>query len=1758
MALKKTPKLMSAIAHKSLSTAKLAVRVWGLADCGSRSAEALSVLRQLLPRLQALTEALPNLSKTIELAHVASQLKATRIRSPEPHSQPIEVPHGVFNFVRWLLHAPESYLREPGSEHASPLYLDVLALRWLYSAALICFSDQVLDGFSQRTQTPDRCFDEIVDSFPGALPQSLVDGADKVGYPAWIEKISEIDPDIEIVNIYSRLLAIQEVPLKRASPRPERPPPRLSERQLRSTHWHFPRPREIKRLHAFLFRELSLDPSRSRHEAGLIALSIAVCQPIQNILSWPVGNHAIERSGVNRIVFEGIHAVWLKAEHGLGNNAAKIPLNILCSWWLSFVHPGQGKHTLHDLLPYSATAWDRRAYDCLANELGCSPQRAELLTRDLLPRLLYEETSNAALVDFWRADKIKNLDRVNSIALTHYLQPSGKRTSESYYSSQKRATKASDARAPEVEVQLGSSRLTPEETKKIVKSLLAYQDAAETPIEKHNAIAYLTLFICLMVTGHRRSTAPFPFPWDFSPSEGLVFICDKLVTGSEARFSPIPPSALEYLSNYAAHLKRIAVSTLFPPAVRQYSSQVSELLGFDQTPYSTVRPHSFLPHVGVFFLLQPSGALAGQGLTTRMLDQLIEQRTGIRNTVSRLRTTLAQHLWEQGCSGRLVQAFLGHQVEMHVHGPESTWSVFDVADRVRPKIEDYLRQALEVPVEKASGKQRYVPRRFRHLVPVEESSEFKSPWLPSRHFPPLATATHDPEKGVHAPGYEGRERESAWAEQRARAVIRRELSEYLLSVLENPEGQHGGTDHEIRLTSDDRKRLEERVRAELDRDPVALKKVNAELDKLLIRYKNRTFSPIITEGLNYRLSSPGPIEISFSRSLRHALALRNVWEQSVGQPIGHPQFDAIERLAHLAISLVCFDAVLAEENLEGLVLAACSQGAESYNAQLTLRCSVTTNAYDYEFSVRPGMISTALILGCTASGTETSQIEWAEVEHRVAGILRKLMRLDAGMKWSVSRLCQIFRPYWLLRLPGAMYSVAIGEHKGPATNARSEAQLHGKELPSEFTPQKPGKTDSQGVKTAQELSLAALRKLFSKARGSLERGERRRMVQRARLKEGLLSDEAQEALHHSGHAQIVSLLLSFIGRLLDTGGPRKSQLAFTSIESYFSSVAKALIHHAWDFDFESAEPDELRLLLEKVSEEIDPKERDLVLRLFCNHLRDELSIPMFHTRWFSPREPVRTRSSLVLPDHVTSALQTLSRRADETSRNAATFIALCYSYGLRRLEAFGLSEAQFDEGDDLLHLSVSRTQIADLKSRSGRRVIPRPISRQSTSDYVKKAVLLARTSKRTTGYLFESPTRDKHILPVGPITCAATVALRAASGTATVVPHTLRHSFATILGLALFTADKTNSSLHQLEALQDFHYLNMNGLRIKEILRLPKDWPFGVDAIAMALGHADSSTFLNVYFHGSHLVIADRCKHWQPRQVKQVHLAEMLGRERTALSKLGKQLARDKAKPMFNADAVIRALVQRQSQPEAPKQSIQQASAAPAPHPNRWELFLRALEYRQGQELSLEGMKTYAIECLQLASEDVERMVEAYARVVCEAAFDDFEPRSSQLIKPISSHQKGIARGSAEREDFIARTQAWALSSKENFERLVKFIDNWLSRVSASHPTVVCRSEDELDKALEVLQALGADLAQLDLKLHGVQQPWLQNVQVRFPQATASTARASRGSSKVKVSEVSISVRQQPGSRIPDGRDLHRALAGLYVAIARCTETSPT
>lgn len=69
-------------------------------------------------------------------------------------------------------------------------------------------------------------------------------------------------------------------------------------------------------------------------------------------------------------------------------------------------------------------------------------------------------------------------------------------------------------------------------------------------------------------------------------------------------------------------------------------------------------------------------------------------------------------------------------------------------------------------------------------------------------------------------------------------------------------------------------------------------------------------------------------------------------------------------------------------------------------------------------------------------------------------------------------------------------------------------------------------------------------------------------------------------------------------------------------------------------------------------------------------------------------------------------------------------------------------------------------------------------------------------------------------------------------------------------------------------------------------------------------------------------------------------------------------------------------------------------------------------------------------------------------------------------------------------------------------------------------------------------------------ELHGDQlDPWLIEAQEFRPIFSHSPSRASRGSARVKVPEVSIAVKQVLGSPVPDGRDFHRALVGVYLSI---------
>lgn len=1721
---------------RSLSTIKRCLQVAGLLGDREGARLALSVLAGLATRLEALRSLAPNLGTTIDALTSVCRLKVRDADHGKLHERRQKVSFsGAANFGEWLI---EQLAHESPPIH-DPIWQDVMAVRWLHSAAFRSFGDQL--GVPARVNSPDRDFGQLIKKSV-RIDSSALD----IGYEKWLHLVSEQAPSCGVPGLVKSLRLVIELPLQTPRPRTPTSPPRLNERQLLTSHWLHIRPAKHRELIESLRKELTaprilpdeeLDyrpidtedsPSQTmadetqraghHYEAILLLLSIQTSHSIQAILQWPVYPSVVDRRDGNSFqhfstqskTFRQTNyakAKWVKT---LDGTTALVELPYEVQSWLSNLHPGLGAPNLGSLLPISRKAWDARAYEFLADKLGCSASRAELITRDLLPRLLYERTSNSALVNFWRADSELATDRAERLALGHYLKPDGTRA---YQALAKACCDAlgSDIYNPgkhAVLLSRNSKHINWVDIQTVLRALEGEYESASEPVARHNALARLVLFILLIATGHRRSISPFPFPWDFSLPDQLVFICDKLITGSEARFVPLPGVALAYLQRYAQGLRRI--SRLLQGEAREYAEQTASFLSFDTAPPKSSRQTSFHPTVGVFFLLEQDGTLSRKKLTTGALDLHIELLTNVRQPTAKLRSLVAQQLWEKGCSGRIVQAFLGHQPEMHVHGASSTWSVLDVAERITPVVQQILHDWLQC----------------RETINGE--------YYPSLDFPNLDDATSPGLSQQPSLGYEGRKREKAWLEHRAQAVLRQEISERLLASETYP------TEAKELLTKSDQKRIYERLAIDLSHDPVAMKAISAILEAKL----SQSTQSIRTKASDWARATPGPVEIGFSRLLRSAHVLRSNWERSVGLPIGDPEFDLLEALAHLAISLVCFDAVLAKENLEGIMLAAANGEFETFQGEITLRASVVTATHDYEFSVRPGAVSSALVLGIVKRNDGTA-FDWSKVEQRIQTILHKLLCLGSPQKWSVARLCLVFRPYWLIRLPGAMYSVSIGEFKGPAADAVSEAMLHGKRPPSPPAKPLPVIEPARAVEHDQQEALKGLKLLFRNARGKLEKGEQRRRVQRAKLRSSVRAELNEDMLRWSSSSQIVHLLLTFIDWLLDNGGWRVKSLTFHSIEKYFTLVAETLIREAWSIEFESCDAENLGKLFDSAAQQIRQDLGRTVLKYFAAHLQDSMGTPYFGARWSNPRSPVRIRSSLVLPQHIDRALTLLAKQTDPLSRQASTLIAACSSYGLRRLEAFGLAAHQFDDYKGH-HLSVTRTLIADLKTKWSRRVIASPLLAGRASERLTQEIQLARTSPREVQYLFEADTRDYRINSVSKISALATSALRVVTGNPAIVPHHLRHSFGTVMGIAVLAGPTSDSSLSRLATrLLGTGYAKVTS----SVLNHPKDWPFGIDAIANVLGHADAGMFLNTYFHASHLVISDRCDQWQPRALQQVRLGNILNVDRTTLSKFQTRLKASSSKAEIALDEMVKEIARRHEDTATDQQvDIYQSHAQ---FPDQWSHIFRALLYRLDNDLTLDEMWSYASAHLGFSPERIQEFSRRYTHFVRETGFDDFEPASSDLIDAVASHRSGVVRGRLERESFTSVAQQWANSAPENRSALEEFLRIWVARVDPISPRIVCQSTDELQLTITTLENLGATAAQLSFALHGDPlDPWLVQAQELCPIVIYSSTRASRGSARVKVPEVSIAVKQLPGSFVPDGRDFHRALVGLYLANA--------
>jgi len=1736
MGLPEAAQIIASTANLPLETATAALRTVGYVDEIHALREVIELLAGIKTRFKALEKVVTHLPGMFQAFDIVGSLDPT-IAEPSVYEKSSSTNWksanwtAEGNYLEWMFFycAPQQFAELLADE--APLRLDVLAVWWLYGSAVRLYGDQIPPWRDKNSffATPDVDIDAVKNlGRDTGRTIAVKTGAVASSYKNWL---AEVDPrnsprghgglysDVKLPRALERLSGVKELGSKRLSTLvplvTQTPLPRLRELELLKSHKNFPRPTELKRLKAFL--QNGGDPSSPLyHEANLIALAIVSCRAVKNNLQWRVYQSPSNDPPADRIEWKferrdyqgGRHLIpaWHKAEHGVRKAQAIWYLPRSISKWLRSLDVGFGRPRLVDLLPICKEEWSSRAYLALAKELDCTVGRARLITRDLVPRFIYHETANPSVVHFFRSTTGEQIERSDRIALNHYVpQGDGRAVKEHAAACRKVLSDTFPPGPHKISTPLGTPPLADSKKIEISRSLLKDYTDANGVVEKHNRLAHFILYACIAGTGHRRSSAPFPFPWDLHISEKLAFIADKLVTGSECRLVPLAPTLLSLLDFYVDHLNTLSYSNEVHPDVRNYARTIAASLRTSNAPPDQCVTNPETPTSGVFFEIAANGQrVLAKPISTRALDDRIENLTSCKRTVQRLRAAAASYLWESGLSGRSVQTFLGHQPEMHSFGPGSSWSVTAWADKVSCHLECYL-------IESGMG--------------IRGATHPPKPRSPPGTIPALQVSSHF--------GYEGRSRDKKWAQQSARAFIVQELNEYVL--------RHDETE----ITEEIFNTIQANAREALRYDPAAADQVSGELKKQLAKLRKQFAAKVTARAAYLGSSTPGPMGIDFSRLFRNSCVFRALWAKSVATPIGASLFDPIERLAHLTISLVVFDAVLVPRHLESL-LEDLEGGTEYRDQGASLRCQVQSATHDYYFSVNVGMTSTSLALGALRLPPRESGPElWKAVSQRVSLILRKLLGTQQHAEWSVQKLCTVFKPYWLSRLPGSMYSVAVGDHRGPAADARSHAHLLGGALGIEVAkPSASSKRTSSPI--AKPQAHKDLQRLFRESRGILEKGERTKRKQRAALRAALTSESALSLSRWRSETQIVDLLRSFIGYLLDKGGKRVKTLAFSTLEKYFSLIAQEMIVLAWDIEFESISAEELTDLLNAVSARLNDKAAIPVLRYFTAHLRDEVQAPFCGAQWSNPWEPIRIRSTLVFPRHISRAFALLLAEGDEMAYRAAILAGLMHGYGLRTKEGLNARAALFDEiQPDALH--VHRGQIADLKTSSSRRFQPSSLNPEPIQKLVREAVTNARSSPHPGQFLFEDSTGLALISRPYKYISKAAEALRTVTGDPGIVPYHLRHSFATALVLGLFAVH-----VPALHAVTVRMLGSSYEKRIRDILLAPSDWPFLLERAAVVLGHADMTTLLNTYFHGSSFVIEAFCNHWQPQgHLPDARLGAMLGWERTRIVKLRSRLPTDESrKPQWQD--VGRYLV-RQAMPKADENSPHseespQENASPS-WAVPWVAISRILLERFQSDCSLESASEFAIRQLNVPPDTAVRLIAAYRDLVALTGLDDFEPRSSELLLPTSSHSKGTVRGRLERDRFVARAQAWSESDATHKASLVDFLKRWEARVDAINPRIICTSQLEFDDAMMVLKSLGASPTQLLIKIHGDPvDHWLNQMAQSWPLAKTSQIRASRGSKNILVKEVSISIAQSTEQDLPDGRDFHRALIAVVVA----------
>lgn len=1525
---------------------------------------------------------------------------------------------------------------------------------------------------------------------------------------------------------------------------------RLDERHLSSGHWHALRPNQIEALHDLLAKRRNQGPDATRDVVKMIiGLALITGKTIDEVLDIPINVPLINNDGTvcadsiqekstNPGLWNGAYMFWRAgfSKDMLIDWPIPRPISYTLSHYFNRV---DGKR-LYECLPPSDEPWNVKTNRVLAQTLSTTERIANIQLRDALLREAYKVDGNKALVT-WLCPSRKNHGQGNRngmISLPYYLSHHAHRNVQSY----NKACEALLGYSPNNWFRCDSNYLLSKEDVRnwigcLLSEIAGPQDKVNPIVACHNAFTIYTVSMLIAGTGHRESKTPFFFFWDLLTNEKLAFISDKQVVGSEARFVPLIDPVIAQVNAYRRHL--IALYEFMKhshPGVGRHIEALISLHHADTfcNEDETTQGEAF----SQFFLIGQNGRIKTVG--TSAINWSIKQ-SGNSFRVSLLRKNLANHLYLMGLDGYCLEALLGHSNELHHQGEASTWNVGDVADKATPLITKYLEEQGWVVTESP-----LLQKKHRNLMPI--------PVIPSYRT------------GKNA--YEGRRRDSRLAMARARRAAVDVLSEEFL------------TDPNQVIDDAELKAIKERIKDVMGSDEEGIRKIGYALTNQIESLRANGVVISVSSANTVRVE-PSPVEISFSRHIAIANKMRGSWSSRVGANLSD-KASQIERAAHLAISLVVFDAVLDRGRLWQL-LNLDEATVEAKGGSLILRAKIETNRFEYDYLHVASPVTSACLMGCLATRVAVEEGDkqyWRDLESCISALLTKeLGRIPGLGKWSLQHLIEVFRAWWFIRLPGTLYSIAIGNHVGPAPHPLSLGAILSKEplrSDSAFSAEElvPDTISRRETESSPVKAKTLFTDFLGSIGGNVEQGtanERSRKM-RLRSSRGAIDIKLQQLCDTQ---PMVDLMVSFVFRLLDKGGSRKKELKFNTIYKYPNQIASAVFEHAWGEDPEEWAVEDYIDFYDKVKRQFEHKKDNwaLPLRYFHQHLREVLGAPYISSMASPTVVKQRCRTSILTDMQFKAAYETfaggLKGRHAIYGTEAVSMMCVGYGYGARRTEALGIQPSHFVGGAKTMSLELVHNRIRGMKSPAGRRLIQRPYIDMNLLKPLRQQINFASKTPKDIAYVFQTTDRANKILSRSLLVNPVVDVIRNVANNPDLVYQDLRRTKATRMMLAAFPPvwPVEVSRLAREAILGRGHEVDLPD--VMEITSTPKHSPFVVDGVARDIGHSPVDTLLNVYFVGSAFVLAEHVhRACSDIRIDDARLANLIGKERSAITHLRRRMKQKTTDSPVGVVDLIGYYVSKFEQEEAALRSTREGQQGSHPKhirdkaeskssrdnamPVKWVQFDRLLIERKNLQLSLDVLVDMATgQEYGLGAQQTKLFFAAYQDLVMELGYEDFEPENSDLIVTAPARDDGVIRGSLEREHVLGGAQVKCASDEEFQEKLKSICDSWRLNLNARDPWFVAATMEQLETTLKVLKRLGVLEQQIEIRWAGmITDPLVKALLIPYPNAKQHTSsRFSGGNPRARVSEIGIRVNQAAGAQFGDGRDAHRLFAVIFCAL---------